>query len=247
MPEEVAAPIPQEQPPDRGWAGGRLVAWGLFCTAVWLGIVFVSTNIATEIDGEAAHSEAGLLITVIGQGVAGLIGWFAIPRLIMRRYVRLSVISWRQPTVNDVRWVVSGLVSIYAVLAVYAFSVSALGADSLLPRSTIDDDRFYQHTSVMIALGVLVIICAPIYEEAFARGFLLGGLRPYWGTIPAFVISAAVFSTLHADLGSLIPFTIAGLILGVIYVRTNSLTAASMTHFGFNVIGYSATLVEQLA
>ena len=114
------------------------------------------------------------------------------------------------------------------------------------PQSTIDDDRLFVHTSVMVALGILVIVCAPIYEEAFARGFVLGGLRPHWGLIPAFVVSAAVFSALHADLGSLIPFAIAGVVLGVVYIRTESLTAASMAHFGFNVIGFSATLVQQL-
>ena len=248
-PDDIAAPpLPrQDAPPDRGLEGFRLVAWGLLCTVVWLLILFVIGFITHAIDSDSASSEAGQLIFVIGQATAGLIGWLVLPRWIMRRRGRADAVSWRRPARSDLLWSVGGLVSIYVVLFVYTAIVTWLGADSLVPQSTIDDNDLYLHTSVIIALGVLVIVCAPIYEESFARGFVLGGLRPHWGMIPAFVVSAAVFSALHADLGSMIPFAIAGLILGAVYVRTNSLTAASMTHFGFNVIGYSATLVQQLA
>ena len=233
---------------DRGMAGFRLVGWGLLCTLVWLVIIVVTAAVVAAVDeADEVTSELGLLVFVIGQGVAGLFGWLILPRLILRRRGQSGLVSWRRPTGADLGWAIGGLVAIYAVLFVYTAIVTAIGADSLEPQSTIDDDRLFVHTSVMIALGVLVIVCAPIYEEAFARGFVLGGLRPHWGLIPAFVISAAVFSALHADLGSLIPFAIAGVILGVVYIRTESLTAASMAHFGFNVIGFSATLVQQLA
>ncbi len=240
QPEEV-------RPLDRGLEGFKLVAWGLLCTVAWLLVIVVTTAIVTEIDGGEAASETGLLIFVVGQGLAGLLGWFVLPILIMRRRGQTGIVTWRRPTSIDLGWAVGGLLTIYAVLFIYTLIVTSIGADSLEPQSTIDDDRLFVHTSVMIALGVLVVLCAPIYEEAFARGFVLGGLKPYWGMIPAFLISAAVFSALHADLGSLIPFAIAGVILGVVYVRSGSLTAASMAHFGFNVIGFSATLVQQLA
>ena len=220
---------------------------GLLCTLAWLVVLLVTGVIVRAIDdADEATTELGLLIFVIGQGAAGLIGWLVLPKLILRRRGQSSVMSWRRPTGSDFAWAIGGLLAIYAVLYAYTAIVSAAGLESLEPQSTIDDDRLFIHTSVMIALGVLVIVCAPIYEEAFARGFVLGGLRPYWGLIPAFLISAAVFSALHADLGSLIPFAIAGVILGVVYLRTESLTAASMAHFGFNVIGFSATLVQQL-
>lgn len=237
----------EERALDRGMEGFKLVAWGLLCTVVWLLVIVVTTAVVAEIDGGEATSETGLLIFVVGQGLAGLLGWFVLPILIMRRRGQPGIVSWRRPTSTDLAWAVGGLLTIYAGLFVYTTIVTTIGIDSLEPQSTIDDDRLFVHTSVMIALGVLVVLCAPIYEEAFARGFVLGGLKPYWGMIPAFLISAAVFSALHADLGSLIPFAIAGVILGVVYVRTGSLTAASMAHFGFNVIGFSATLVQQLA
>lgn len=239
---------PSDPPKDRGLDGFKLVGWGLLCTVCWLIILVVSGAIVSAIDdADEATSELGLLVFVIGQGVAGLLCWWLLPKLILRRRGESTVMSWRRPIGADFTWAFGGLIAIYAVLYIYTLVVSAAGWESLEPQSTIDDDKLFVHTSVMIALGILVIVCAPIYEEAFARGFVLGGLRPYWGLIPAFLISAAVFSALHADLGSMIPFAIAGVILGIIYWRTQSLTAASMAHFGFNVIGFSATLVQQLA
>ena len=236
-----------QPPPDRGLEGFKLVGWGLLCTLAWLVVLVITSVIVASIDeADEATSEAGLLVFVIGQGTAGLIGWFVLPRLILRRRGEQRLISWRRPTSSDLGWAIGGLIAIYAVLYAYTAIVAVFGAESLEPQSTIDDDRLFIHTSVIVALGVLVIVCAPIYEEAFARGFVLGGLRPHWGVIPAFLVSAAVFSALHADLGSLIPFAIAGVVLGVVYLRTESLTAASMAHFGFNVIGFSATLVQQL-
>lgn len=244
-PHDQNAPL--EPKPDRGMEGLKLVAWGLLCTLVWLGVVVLAGAIVHAVDGESeASSETGLLIFVIGQALAGSIGWFVLPRWIMRRRGLPDLIAWRRPTSTDVGLAFAGLVAIYVVLFIYATIVHVLGAESLEPQSTIDDDRLFVHTSVMIALGATVVLCAPIYEEAFARGFVLGGLRPQWGVAPAFVISAAVFSALHADLGSLIPFAIAAVILGLVYVRSGSLTAASLAHFGFNLIGFTATLVQQL-
>ena len=245
---EVNDPLQAEQPVDRGLEGFKLVGWGLLCTLAWLVVLLVTGVIVRFIDDSSeAISEAGLIAFVIGQGTAGMIGWLVLPRWILRRKQRTDIITWRRPTSTDVGWAVGGLIAIYVVLYAYIAIVTAAGFESLEPQSTIDDDRLFVHTSVMVALGILVIVCAPIYEEAFARGFVLGGLKPYWGMIPAFVVSAAVFSALHADLGSLIPFAIAGVILGIVYLRTESLTAASMAHFGFNVIGFSATLYQQLA
>ena len=227
-------------------AGFRLVGWGLVCTVAWLAIVLLTTLIVSAVDGGEAESEAGLLIIVAGQAAAGLVGWLLIPRLILRRRGQSQLISWRRPQRADVGTALLGLGAIYVALFAYTAIVTAAGWESLVPESTIDDDRLFVHTSVMVALGVLVICLAPIYEEAFSRGFVLGGLSAHWGLLPAFVVSASVFSALHADLGSLVPFALAGIVLGVVYLRTGSLTAASMTHVGFNLIGFSATLVQQL-
>ncbi len=244
---ELTESVQDEQSVDHGLAGLQLVGWGLLCTLVWVLVTAVTLAVVSEVDGASeATSEAGLLIVVFGQLIAGMLGWFILPRLILRRRRGSNAISWRRPTPNDVAWAVGAVLTIVVVLTVYGLIVQAIGVEALEPESTISDPRLFEHTSVIVALGFLVIICAPIYEEAFARGFVLGGLRPHWGAIPAVAISASIFSALHADLGSLIPFAVAGVALGIVYMRTGSLTAASMAHMGFNVIGFSTTVAQQL-
>ncbi len=253
----------------RPLSGLGVIAWGLVCTAAWLIIILIAAEISsqfedrpcitseteslvTEIsaqleDSLCITSETGLLVFIAGQAIAGIVGWFLIPRIVLRRRNLNHLVSWSRPKFRDFAWAAAGLVAVYLSLFIYVAIVEAFGQDQLTPESTIDDDSLYQHTSVIIALGVLVILAAPIYEETFARGFVLGGLRPAWGILPSFLISAAVFSALHADLGSLIPFAIAGIILGILYLRTDSLTSPTIAHIGFNIIGYTATLLQQLA
>lgn len=244
----AASAEPDDPDAPRPLSGLGVVGWGLVCTAVWLAVFFVATEIASAIEGDAGvATETSSLVIVAGQGLAGIIGWFIIPRIILWRRNTSQLLHWRRPTFGDIAWAAAGLGIIYITLFIYVTIVETLGQDQLVPQSTIDEGSLYDHTSVIIALGILVIIAAPLYEEAFARGFVLGGLRRTWGILPAFLISAAVFSALHADLGSMIPFAIAGVVLGLLYVRTDSLTAPTIAHVGFNVIGFSATLVQQLA
>ena len=239
---------PDNPNPPRPLSGLGVVGWGLVCTAAWLVILLIATAISSAIEGDAGvATESSSLVFVAGQGLAGIIGWFVIPRIVLRRRNSSQLLYWRRPSLGDILSAATALGIIYVTLFIYITIVEALGQDQLVPQSTIDEGRLYHHTSVIIALGIVVIIAAPIYEETFARGFVLGGLRRSWGIVPAFLISAAVFSALHADLGSMIPFAIAGVILGLLYVRTDSLTAPTIAHVGFNVIGFSATLWQQLS
>ena len=136
------------------------------------------------------------------------------------------------------------LIASYGALLIYIVIVEAIGADGLVPQSTIENDDFRQTALVAAVTGVLVIGVAPFAEEFLFRRFLLGGLRAVWGMWPALLLSAALFSVLHADLGSMIPFAIIGLIFGFAYLRSQSLTAPTIAHLIFNIIGFTATMVR---
>ena len=123
--------------------------------------------------------------------------------------------------------------------------VEAIGVDDLVPQSTIENDDFRQTALVAAVTGLLVIGVAPFAEEFLFRRFLLGGLRAAWGAWPALLLSAALFSVLHADLGSMIPFAIIGLIFGYAYLRAESLTAPTIAHLVFNIIGFTVTMANE--
>lgn len=87
------------------------------------------------------------------------------------------------------------------------------------------------------ALGFLLIPAAA--EEALLRGYPLQALGEAWGAFVAVVVTSVVFGLLHlanpgADALSIANIAVAGLLLGVVYVRTLSLWWATGAHLGWN-------------
>lgn len=87
------------------------------------------------------------------------------------------------------------------------------------------------------ALGFLLIPAAA--EEALLRGYPLQALGEAWGPLVAVVLTSVIFGLLHlANPGvgalSITNIAVAGLLLGVIYVRTLSLWWATGAHLGWN-------------
>jgi membrane protease YdiL (CAAX protease family) len=96
---------------------------------------------------------------------------------------------------------------------------------------------------VYLALsGLVVVVLAPLAEEAFFRGFLYKGLRRRFSMWPAAFISASFFGLVHfAGIKFLliIPSLIGvGVVLAVVYERRQSLLASVATHATFNLIGF---------
>lgn len=76
-------------------------------------------------------------------------------------------------------------------------------------------------------------------EEALLRGYLFQALAEGWGAIRALWVTSLVFGSLHAWNPSVGPLALgnivlAGLFLGVIYLKTASLWWASAAHLGWN-------------
>lgn len=222
--------------PILGWTLAALVAYFVF--AIIAG--------ALTVDDE---SEGALLIRLILGAIAGtLAGFIAVPAIALRRQA-VRPPSWLRLRASDIGLAALILIASYATLLIYTLIVEAIGADRLVPQSTIEDDDFRQTALVAAVTGVLVIGIAPFAEEFIFRRFLLGGLHAAWGANwgawPALLISAALFSALHADLGSMIPFAVIGLIFGAAYLRSGSLTAPTLAHLVFNIIGFAVTTASR--
>ena len=78
-------------------------------------------------------------------------------------------------------------------------------------------------------------------EELLFRGVIITHLRPYGKGI-AVLASALLFGIMHMNLSQLLYATAAGVVLGVVYVSTNSLWLCILIHFAnnlFNIVeGY---------
>jgi uncharacterized protein len=94
---------------------------------------------------------------------------------------------------------------------------------------------------VSIAIGfVAACIVAPLAEETFFRGFVIGGLRRRFGTIGALLISALFFSLLHPPFTILPIIFLLGSLLGLLYLQTGSLWPGILMHAAFNTLGFIA-------
>src|SRR5690606_24666955 len=112
----------------------------------------------------------------------------------------------------------------YLGVGIYGALAEAFGPDELVPESTVPS-TVTRDTAALVFAGVAAVIIAPFSEELLFRGLFLGGLLR-WGFWPAAAISALLFSAIHLDPGSLVPFFGIGLVLAWLAWRRGSLLDA---------------------
>lgn len=92
------------------------------------------------------------------------------------------------------------------------------------------------------------LIPAALWEELFVRGYAFSLLLERWGSAGALLATSAAFGSLHflndgATAFSVGVVMLAGIFLGLVRLRTNSLYAAWMAHLAWNavlVVGFHA-------
>lgn len=116
-------------------------------------------------------------------------------------------------------------------------------------RSLIDDDDLSGPARDLLGgagglglaiIGVSVVVVAPVVEELFFRGLLLGGMQRRWGTVAAVVASSVVFGATHFQPLLLPALATAGAVFAVATVRTGRLGTAIAMHMAFNATTFVA-------
>lgn len=88
-----------------------------------------------------------------------------------------------------------------------------------------------------VLLFALLVVGAPLVEELFFRGLLLGALRRR-SVRPstAVAVTAVVFAVFHFDVAALLGLAAFGVVLGLLVVRTGRLGPALVAHAAFNAV-----------
>ncbi len=95
----------------------------------------------------------------------------------------------------------------------------------------------------VILLVLIVGVGAPVVEEIFYRGLLLGALRKRgMGPAPAIVVTAVVFGVSHFEGLPLPGLVVFGLGAGVLAHRAGRLGPAIAAHVAFNLVSVAALL-----
>ena len=118
--------------------------------------------------------------------------------------------------------------------------------------SLIDDDQLSRpardlfdrlHGTGLIAMAVGVVVIAPIVEELFFRGLLVGAMRGRWGTVPAVTGSSVVFGATHFQPLQVPALALAGAIFATAAVRSGRLGPAVAAHAAFNATTFVALVL----
>ena len=80
---------------------------------------------------------------------------------------------------------------------------------------------------------------AAVLEEILCRGLIFETLHKRWGIKRSIFISSLFFGMIHFDPATAIIAVIAGMIFGVMYVRTSSLFATIIVHAINNAVAYA--------
>ena len=84
---------------------------------------------------------------------------------------------------------------------------------------------------------VSVVILIPICEEIIFRGVIFGYLKKRYNLVVSLIIQALAFAFIHGNIVQGIYTFILGLVLGIIYIYTNSLYGSMLMHIIYNLLG----------
>lgn len=113
--------------------------------------------------------------------------------------------------------------------------------ESIFPQSEHDYQKMI-HGLIQSPVASLIQVCvlAPFIEEILMRGVIIGGLKDTYGRFTTLLISTVLFAILHFNMVQTLSAFICGVVLGLLYLKTNSIFCCMLAHCGYNLISYIA-------
>ena len=134
-----------------------------------------------------------------------------------------------------------GWIATLFAIVFWQMIIDSLGIESLTPDNNVDEviDFGGNFFTTLLVVG----LWGPVAEEIFFRGFALAGLRRRFGDRTALILTAALFAIFHIEPTIYVPIFFFGIVLGWIYLRTNSLWPSILIHVIHNTVILSITIL----
>lgn len=126
----------------------------------------------------------------------------------------------------------NAVILLWAFVLMCAITVVSEPLTALLPE--VDFSRLGHGGWTILA----VVVMAPVLEEVLCRGLVLESVRKRYGVVVALLSSSLFFGCMHLHPTQVICATMLGLVLGYIYIVTNSLWASVILHAMNNALAY---------
>ncbi len=236
-------------PPPRPTVANRGVRWG-FGDAVWVVLVgVVGANVVGAVIIAARHASTiaegkKLEVDAIDTASATALQ-FAVMLGLTWLLLRAKGNGARRDLglfvrVADWWWVSIGIASSIAV-GIVLFPVSRLWSDGHHGTQEIGKQLQDSASWARIVLFILIVVVAPVAEEALFRGVVLRAALRRMPAAGAVLVSGGSFAALHLlDLTTFpaLPALFAlGTFSAVVAVRSGSLSRSILLHSGFNLLG----------
>ncbi len=95
----------------------------------------------------------------------------------------------------------------------------------------------------LVFLVIFVAIVGPVFEEIFFRGFAYQALRRRWRRWPSILITALLFSLLHASVSAFLPILGLGVLLAYAFEASGSLIPSIVIHVCQNSVAVAGALL----
>ncbi len=134
------------------------------------------------------------------------------------------------------KWYNSSLVLLGIVLMLAASIV-------MEPLINLFPEHWFERLNNAVGRGgwaiLMTVFLAPVFEEMLFRGLILESVRQKWGASAAIVFSAALFGLVHVPIWpQVVNAFVMGIIMGYIYVLTDSLVSVIIIHAVNNGLAY---------
>lgn len=221
-----------------GWGVVGTLLWGLLVAAVFVAVsvgVVLAHASAPGLQGDAWLERVRMLeldgrVVALSTLAATLVCVPLLAGIVRGRATLRSGFALHPvPLRALVRWLL-----VLAVLLVANDLLSVALGRPVVPESM---QALQRSADPAWLLWLAVLVAAPLFEEAFFRGFLYQGLsRSALGVVGTIVLTALAWTALHQQYGlyEMAWVFISGLLLGVARWRTGSLLAPLVLHVATN-------------
>lgn len=169
--------------------------------------------------------------------------------VLLLKYVNRIPISERLRWRGD-----NGVKTAVVVAAAFAIAIFNITFEVAIPPDNIAEvpiGRLLESWTALTLMAPIAILIAPFCEEIFFRGYFFGPFEKSLGGVAAIVISATVFTSVHASqldgyyIG-LAPIFLMGFSAGLIRSRSGGLRAPVIFHLTYNSVLYAFEIANRL-
>lgn len=250
--EPTGAPVtPGERAPLTGLALGPrgVAAYAAFVSCANLALALLAASpllqrtvrsIAVAWGGAGASAAARQLLAVTFSTALAALSYAVVvaPALAIahRRGVRFAdAFGLRRIRVWQTLALAAAVV-VGGIAVTVAYSLLLRGVGLRMPDNTTGIVKGFGGALVPMVLSfVLVGLIAPFAEEIVFRGVLFGSLRRRLGLAGAALLSGVLFGIAHLDPLELVPLSLIGAALALVFARSRSLASSMIAHGAYNV------------